>query len=103
MVIELRHQDANGKRLPLAQRASVKARAVIKFGGGFGYAVARLLWYGADARRIVEHERDGGRRQVKIFSERPQADGLPGSRPWSWFGALRHAQLLYHPGTGLHR
>ena len=85
VVVEVGHQHADGEGLPLAQRARVKAGPVIELGRGHGDAVARLLGNGAHARRVVEHQRDGGRRQVEVLTQRAQADRLARGGLGSWF------------------
>src|SRR3954453_18067512 len=64
-VAELGNQNADGKGLPLAQGARIEAGTVIEFRSRLGHAVASLLGNGADAGRIIQDKRDGGRRKIE--------------------------------------
>jgi len=80
VIVEIRDQNADGKRLLLAQGASVEAGTVIELCGSLKNAVARFLRNGADAGGIVEDQGDGGWGQVEILAKGPEADGLSGER-----------------------
>ena len=98
VVAELGNQHADRVGLPLAQRARKKARPVVEFSRSLGHPIPRFLRNRLHARRVVQHQRNGRRRQVQIFAQRAQADRLPRRGLDSRFSSCRHALLLITGG-----
>jgi hypothetical protein len=84
MVVQVGHQHADRECLSLAQRAGIEAGPVIELGRGRRDPIAGLLGDRAHARSVVQHQRDGSRRQIQVLAENAQADRLIGRRFDSW-------------------
>ncbi len=93
-VAEFRDKNADGEGLALAQRACKEAGAIVELGGSLGNPVARFLRDRAHSGRVVEHQRNGGRREIEVLAKCAQTDGLAGLWRRSWFRSLGHALLF---------
>lgn len=83
VVTEFGHKDANGKRLLLAKRSRIETWPVVELSGRLGDTIAGFLRDGANARRIIEDERNCGRREIQVFAEGAEADRLARLLIWS--------------------
>ncbi len=93
-VIQFGNKHSDGERLAFAERARKETRPVVELGRGFNHAIASFLRDRADSGRIVQDQRDRGRREVEILSEGAQTDGLAGPRHGTRFRSLGHALML---------
>src|ERR1039457_932857 len=99
---QLRHQHAYGIRALRAERARQEVGAVIERLGCGEDAVFGLLRDGSGARRIVQYQRKGGRRQFQVFREFLETDRAAGgillpAGPWAL--VVRHSGSVAQIGS----